>query len=62
MLKVIDTITSDELLYEDIDEFQTVSKHAFDESVHDAIDALCEAYRQGQPMQEYEAYLGIKLA
>lgn len=61
MIKAIDTITGDELEYKDIEDFREVSKHSFDESVHDVIDELADAYSAGQPTQEFESYLGIEL-
>ena len=61
MIEVIDTITGDEMTYEDIEEFGEVSKRSFDESVHDVIDSLVDAYRHGEPTQAYQSYLGIEI-
>ena len=61
MFRVFDTITTDVLDYEDVDDFRESAKHSFDESVHDSIDGLCDAYGRGDFLGEYEAYLGIKV-
>jgi hypothetical protein len=61
MFKVIDNITGDELTYEDSEEFRKVSKFSFDESVHEVIDQLVDAYNAGQPTQGFESFLGIEI-
>jgi len=61
MIKMHDTITGDELEYEDIDEFRVVAKPSFDSSVHEQFDQLCDAYQRGEYTGELESYLGIEL-
>lgn len=61
MFRVFDTVTGDVLDYEDVDEFCEVSKFAFDDSVHDAIDEMCGAYKRNECLDAYEQYLGIRV-
>lgn len=61
MITVTDNITGDVLQYEDIEDFCSMARHSFDESVHDAIDQLAEAYRRGEYTGALEAYLAITI-
>lgn len=62
MITVTDNITGDVLHYDDIENFQETAKFSFDESVHDMIDELADAFKTGKPVQEFEAYLAIEIA
>ena len=61
MFRIYDTITGDVLDYEDIEEFRKVSKFSFDESVHDAIDEMCDACKRGENIDAYEQFLAIRV-
>lgn len=61
MFRVFDVITADVLDYDDIDDFRTAAKFSFDNSVHDAIDEMCDAYKRNECMEPYEQYLGIRV-
>lgn len=58
---VRDVITGDTLFYEDAEEFRTVAKWSFDDSVHEAIDGLADAIRDGGCLQPWETYLAIEV-
>lgn len=61
MIKVKDTITGDELFYEDVEDFRETSKHSFDNSLHEVIDELADAFVRGDYVGGYEQYLGIEI-
>lgn len=61
MLWVFDVMTSDILDYDDIEDFRVSAKFSFDDSVHDAIDEMCDACERGECIDAYEQYLGIRL-
>jgi hypothetical protein len=60
MFRIFDITTSDILDYEDVDDFKA-AKEGWDESVHEAIDEMCDSYKRGDYIGEYEAFLGIKV-
>ena len=62
MIEVYDSITERTSRYDDIEDFRESMKFSFDESVHDVIDELADAFKVGKPVQEFEAYLAIEIA
>jgi len=61
MITVHDTITGDELTYEDIEDFRETARNSFDERVWQQLDELCDTYAAGGYVGELEAYLGITI-
>ena len=61
MLKVTDIITGHVFEYDDVEDFRRDAKDAFDGSVHADIDRLCDAIAQGQPLGEFETFLGVSV-
>ena len=61
MITVHDTITGDELAYEDIEDFRETSRNSFDESVWPQLDELCDKYEAGGYYGDLESYLGITI-
>ena len=61
MITVHDTITGDELTYEDIEDFRETARNSFDESVWPQLDELCDAYAAHGYIGELEVFLGITI-
>lgn len=61
MITVTDNITGDVMHYDDIEDFRITARHSFDDSVHDAIDQLADAYKCNGYTGALEAYLGITI-